>query len=62
VLSDFVAPTPFLLGNEPAEFGVIRPLREEEDLRFDLLRRHYREHHRPVRLGRVTSTVPLAVE
>jgi hypothetical protein len=33
----FIAPTPFLLGNEPAEFGIIKPLREEEDLGFDLL-------------------------
>jgi hypothetical protein len=32
-----VLATPFLLGNEPAEFGVIRPLKEEEDLGFDLL-------------------------
>ena len=29
--------TPCLLGNEPAEFGSMKPLKEDEDLGFDLL-------------------------
>ncbi len=33
----WLASTPLLLGNEPAEFGVIHPLRDDEDLGFDLL-------------------------
>ncbi len=33
----YVASTPCLLGMEPAEFGVMRPLREDQDLGFELL-------------------------
>jgi hypothetical protein len=33
----YVAPTPLLFGAEPAEFGVFKPLKEDEDRGFDLL-------------------------
>jgi hypothetical protein len=33
----YLTATPFLLGMEPAEFGVMKPLREDMDLGFDLL-------------------------
>jgi hypothetical protein len=33
----FLAGTPSLLGNEPAEFGVVKPLTDDENLGFDLL-------------------------
>ena len=33
----YLAPTPSMLGAEPAEYGAIRPLKEDEDLGFDLL-------------------------
>jgi hypothetical protein len=33
----YLAPTPLLFGAEPAEFGVFRPLRDDEDRGFDLL-------------------------
>jgi hypothetical protein len=33
----YLAPTPLLFGAEPAEFGVFKPLKEDEDRGFDLL-------------------------
>jgi hypothetical protein len=33
----YVAPTPLLFGAEPAEFGVFKPLKDDEDRGFDLL-------------------------
>ena len=33
----YLAPTPFLFGVEPAEFGVFSPLSEDKDRGFDLL-------------------------
>jgi hypothetical protein len=33
----YVAPTPLLFGAEPAEFGVYKPLKDDEDRGFDLL-------------------------
>ncbi len=33
----YVAPTPLLFGAEPAEYGVYKPLKEDEDRGFDLL-------------------------
>jgi uncharacterized protein DUF3500 len=33
----YVAPTPLLFGSEPAQFGVFRPLIDDEDRGFDLL-------------------------
>jgi hypothetical protein len=42
----YLAATPCLLGMEPAEFGVMKPLREDEDLGFDLLYALSDEQHR----------------
>jgi hypothetical protein len=33
----YLAPTPLLFGAEPAEFGVFKPLKDDEDRGFDLL-------------------------